>query len=159
MGLDDETKSDMVLILNCYKKREDLSLRDMERLLTILALASTGPAKLDTMLGSFRLATLTLALLKMKQPSVYRTYIDGAPKLTELSKILRLTNGEDRNKDRNAYILWRGWSVFLAPANISRKDRWHKFDPSFPLDDPSGALGSLIESYLETFEITAPPTS
>lgn len=160
MGLHEDVIEDAQIVLKCYKDERALSLRDVERALSNLALAVGGSTPLDRQLGCFRMVTVTLCLLKACHRKTYNKFLRGDYAIDAVGTHFRLHTQfsyELSKEDHLSYLLYRAWAIFLAPDTIERGDGWHGFDPRFSLSNPENSLREQIQNHLEAFNIATEP--
>lgn len=153
MQIGKEITDDAALTIACYRNKNDLSLRDIKRFMTVLALLPDGDAPLETQLGAFRLVTISLSLMKAIKLREYEVFKDGTYDIETIERHFYLNKKREEDADHQSWVLNRAWSRFLRPETVDDDRGWRNFEPTFRMRDPKAALTSQITKYLETFRV------
>jgi hypothetical protein len=134
---------------------ETLTIRDIQRLFSVLALLS--PVQENAASG-YRALIVGAAILKVLQPTVYGKLRNHSATLAEVTSVLKLRPWKTNNENRRLDRLWIIWAMMLEPNRMTVEgipqeeiDRYEKVfdswgDPfSWPIADTY--LGDAFDTF------------
>ncbi|MEP1765394.1 MAG: P-loop NTPase fold protein [Sulfitobacter sp.] len=153
IGIHEGVTNDAAIVVDCYRNKTNLSLRDMERFITVLALIPNSNTPLHKQYQAFRLVTVTLALMKAIDNEKYYSFTNNDFPFSDIKSLFVLSADSAAYAPHENMMLNRAWSLFLSPDTVKNESGWREFEPTFSMPDPKEALSKQIETYLETFKI------
>lgn len=153
MGLAPELLEPFEQVLRCTRFADEISLRSVERVLTLVALLPNTPTPLPKQYVCYQLVTATLIVTKVHRPVLYAAIQLGDVSMDKIRTEFQLKSSAPEQGSRLPYILHQAWAAFIAPNNFGSKDGWRGFIPPFGITNGTGQIEKIIRDDLETFTV------
>ncbi len=156
MGLPGFLTDHLKKYLSTLPEDTNISLREVQRILTIVALIPTGGNNrtLENKVWGWRAAIVGTAALKCFYPNLYKKARIGTLSFCDMTKVFGLLDNKNPSFDRLEHRVWA--EIFSEPWN---KEGFGSGDGPFGLhglSDIENFTQKISEEYLETFEIMDP---
>lgn len=155
MGLQESMISDMRWHFDSFPSGRPISIREVQKMMTEMALIPLIDGRFDRFVKGYRLLICGLIFLKIRNPNCIAKARRGELSLADLEQVFGVNFKDLENVSQPTRVLHRVWAACLEPEALQQEDRWQGLWGRFGLSSPSETIPKVVSEYIDVFKVGA----
>lgn len=153
MGLSTQLVQEVGRYLKRINSIEMLSIRGVQRLLSLMALLPQSPSKFAEYFWGYQIVIAGLLVLKAAFPEMYNKARTMDLQASDLRNTLNLDLVRQNLDDRDSRPLVTAWKTLLLPEQLTDEEKIAGMFGGFGLSEPQRAYRGIVEDMLESVQL------